>query len=397
MIFLKDPLYGFISIEEPFKSLIETKEFQRLRNIKQLGQSYLIYPSANHSRFEHSVGVFYLAQKMADKFFMPDLSMGDKKEFSRKEFMAAALLHDIGHYPFSHAIEKSIGLINNMTHENQAINIIKSTGISRILEKANLDVNAVCGLIEGEGKFGKLISGQIDVDRLDYLKRDSYYTGVAYGVVEIDVIIKTLTIKGKKYFVDEKYLPAFESILLSRYLMYSMVYMHRKTLIANIMLQAAFREALGAGEICADKLVEIDDIDFIGILRSSRTAAKDLIEQISQRNLYKEAIIFRKEDLMENINKVKNIKDISKIEKNIAGELKIKDHEILINILKFPTERKSEIIISPSGQNLEEISPIVQSLNMAEWNHWFVGVYCPEKHINKVKKAKKMIREYLLG
>lgn len=391
---LKDPLYGFISIDEPFKSLIETEQFQRLRNIKQLGQSYLIYPSANHSRFEHSIGAFYLAQKIVEKISAGiKFARGEKIPY-KNEFMAAALLHDIGHYPFSHAIEKSIGFINGAAHEQQTLNIIRSAEIAGIIKKAKMNSDIIRGFIAGKGKFGKLIAGQIDVDRLDYLKRDSYYTGVAYGVIETDIIIKNMAIKDKNYIVDEKYLPAFESILISRYLMYSMVYMHRKTLIANNMLRAAFMEALEAGEIQPQKLVEFDDIDFIAKLRSSGTAAKDLIKNITNRKLYREAIIFKKEDFPD-FKKLKNIKNISKIEKKIAEELKIKNYEILINILSFPKLGKSEIIIAPSGRSLEEVSPMVKALNEAEWNHWFAGIYCSEKHLKKIKKSQNLIKRYL--
>lgn len=396
MMFLKDPLYGFISIEEPFKSLIETEQFQRLRNIKQLGQSYLIYPSANHTRFEHSIGTFYLAQRVVEKIIAGDNFAFGGNDSRRNEFLAAALLHDIGHYPFSHSIEKAIGVANGATHEEQAIKIIRTTEIGKILKKAKMDLGVVCDLIAGKGKFGGLIAGQIDIDRLDYLKRDSYYTGVAYGVIETDVIIKNLTIDGKKYFIDEKFLPAFESILISRYLMYSMVYMHRKTLIANSMLQAAFHEALAAEEIDPDQLIKFDDIDFISVLRRSKTAAKDLINRINNRKLYNEAIIFRKEDLADGLDKIKKIKNTLEIEKNIAKDLKIKNHEILINILKIPKFSESEIFVNPTGQELEKISPFVKALGLAEWNHWFIGVYCPKNQIEKVKKAKNLIKRYLL-
>lgn len=395
---LKDPLYGFISIEEPFKSLIETREFQRLRNIKQLGLSYLIYPSANHSRFEHSIGAFCLAQKIIKKI-SAEKAAKQKKIPYKNEFMAAALLHDIGHYPFSHAIEKFIGLANGASHEKQTINIIHSGKIAEILKKSGLNIEIICDFIGGKGKFGKLIAGQIDVDRLDYLKRDSYYTGVAYGAVEIDVIIKSMEVIGKKYFIAEKFLPAFESVLIARYLMYSMVYMHRRTLIANSMLRAAFKEAILAGEILPGKIVKFDDIDFIAKLRSSETAAKELIDWITNRDLYHEAIIFKKEDFS-NLEKIKKIKDISRIEKTIADRLKIKNYEILINILKFPIRRQadsqSEILIAPSGMSLEKSSPMVKALNEAEWNHWFIGIYCPKKYLKKVRAAKKLIKDCLL-
>lgn len=394
MMIIKDPLYGFISINEPYKSIIETEQFQRLRNIKQLGLSYLIYPSSNHSRFEHSIGTFYLAQKIIERISVEKTIQSKKIPYSQ-EFIMAALLHDIGHYPFSHAIESSIGLINGASHEQQTINIIRQGDIAKIIKKAKLDINVICDFIRGKGKFGKLIAGQIDVDRLDYLKRDSYYTGVAYGVIEVDMVIKSIEVVGEKYFVNEKFLPAFESILIARYLMYSMVYMHRRTLVANNMMRAAFEEAMQNNEILPEKIYKCDDIDLIAKLRSSETAAKEIVNKITNRNLYQEAIIFKKNDLP-NFEKINKIKDISKIEKMIADKLKIHKYEILINILKFPKLGKSEILIAPSGKNLEKASPIVKALNEAEWNHWFIGIYCPKEHISKIQKSKGLIKKYLL-
>ncbi|MFA6096588.1 MAG: HD domain-containing protein [Candidatus Paceibacterota bacterium] len=383
---LKDPLYGFISIGEPFKSLMDTEQFQRLRNIKQLGQSYIVYSSANHTRFEHSIGTYYLAQKVAENNAIEN----------KDEFIAAALLHDIGHYPFSHSIEKAVRQLTEKGHEQQSIEIIRNTNISKILRDHGLDIELICNYIEGKGKYASLISGQIDVDRMDYLKRDSYYTGVAYGIIESDVIINNYTIKGDDYIADIKYLPAFESVLIARYLMYSMVYMHHRTIIANTMLRSAFIEALNNGDFKIEKLIEFDDIDLISRFRSSSSPAKQLMDAITKRNLYKEAIIFSKDDF-EDAGKMIGYDKVQEVEALIAKELKLNRYEVLINIMGFPKSNKSRILISPSMKKLEDISPIVSSLNMAEWNHWFAGVYCQEKDIDKIRQKKDMIRSYLIG
>lgn len=383
---IKDPLYGFITISEPFKSLIETEQFQRLRNIKQLGQTNIVYASANHTRFEHSIGAYYLAQKVAENINL---------EF-KNEFIAAALLHDIGHYPFSHSIEKAVRAINNKGHEDQGVDIIRNTNIADIIKNAGMDIDLICNYIEGRGRYASLISGPIDVDRMDYLRRDSYYTGVAYGIIESDVIINNYSIRGGEHIADIKYLPAFESILISRYLMYTMVYMHHRTIIANTMLRSAFTEALEGGEFKIEQLIEFDDIDLVSKFRSSKSAAKKLVDAIHKRNLYREAIIFNKDDF-EDAGSVISYEKVQTIEAAIAEKLKIEKSEILINILGFPMSNKSMILISPTMKKLEDISPIVSSLNLAEWNHWFVGVYCPEKYIGKVAKIKDVIKSYLMG
>jgi len=261
-----------------------------------------------------------------------------------------------------------------------------------------MNVGRVCDLIQGRGKFGKLISGQIDVDRLDYLKRDSYYTGVAYGVIETDVIIKNLSISGENYLAGIKYLPALESILISRYLMYSMVYMHHKTIIANTMLRAAFSEASEAGEISADNLVKFDDIDLISRLRDSKTPARRLISCLDRRKFYEEALVFRKTDF-NNLGKLIGLQEVQKVEREIAEDLKLKNYELLINILRFPKFKDSKIIIDVGAgkkQPLEQISPLLNALNAAEWNHWFIGVYCPKKHLKRVIKARNAIKKRLI-
>ncbi len=385
---LKDPLYGFISIKEPFESLVNSTPFQRLRNIKQLGKNYLIYPSANHSRFEHSVGAYYLATKFAEI----------NRIEHQNEFIAAALLHDLGHYPFSHAIEDFAASANGFNHEEQTLNLIKSPEISKIIKKGGMNIDRVCDLIRGRGKFGKLISGQIDVDRLDYLKRDSYYTGVAYGVIETDVIVKNLSIRSRNYLTGTKYLPALESVLISRYLMYAMVYMHHKTIIANTMLRAAFSQTLDAKEISGSQLIKFDDIDLVSRLRASKTPAAYLADRLDRREFYNEAIVFRKQDFND-LNNLISAADIQKTEKMIAKKLKLKNYELLINILRFPKFKSSKIIIdigASHSQPLEKISPLFNALNAAEWNHWFIGVYCPKKHLKRVINAKNTIKKHLL-
>lgn len=382
---IKDPLYGFVTINEPYRSIMETVQFQRLRNIKQLGLGYLVYSSANHTRFEHSIGTYYLAQKVAENVGIEN----------KAEFICAALLHDIGHYPFSHSIESAVKSISKMGHEEQSISIIKNTEIFTILKNAGINADIVCDFIKGIGKYASFISGQVDVDRMDYLKRDSYYTGVAYGVIEADVIINNYSIKENDFIADMKYLPAFESVLISRYLMYSMVYMHHRTIVASLMLRSAFTEAYENGDFRIEQLIEFDDIDLISKFRTSDSMAKRMVNSITRRDLYKEAIIFKKDDFPDP-EKLIEAGEVQNVEREISKKLNMQRNEILISVLGLPRPNKSKILISPSMKKLEEISPIVSSLNLAEWNHWFVGIYCPEKYINKIKKEKDMIRAYLM-
>ena len=184
-----DPIYGFISIEtELILQLINHPYFQRLRRISQMGLSSLVYPGANHTRFEHALGSMHVMQKAIDVLILKGIKINPKE---REAMQIAALLHDIGHGPFSHATEKT--LLKGINHETISLKII------RLLNKSfdgKLDLAEQIFIGNHPRKFmHELISGQIDVDRLDYLKRDSFYTGVTEGNINTDRIIATMNVR----------------------------------------------------------------------------------------------------------------------------------------------------------------------------------------------------------
>ena len=179
--FIRDSVYGDIRLNEIEVEVMDNPQFQRLRRIKQLGLISLIYPGANHTRFEHSIGTMHIASKLADKL---DLNQEDK-ELVR----ISALLHDIGHGPFSHVSE---GVLS-FPHEELTKYVIKNTAIRDIVEK-KFDIDKIIEIINGEGKFGPIVSGELDADRMDYLLRDSHYTGVAYGIIDYERIISNINL-----------------------------------------------------------------------------------------------------------------------------------------------------------------------------------------------------------
>lgn len=376
---IRDPLYGFINLEKPFQSITATKEFQRLRNIKQLAFVYLVYPAAMHTRFEHSLGCFFLAEKFSKKF-----SLGD-------EFKSAALLHDLGHTPFSHSTES----LTKSSHEALTIEKIRNSNIAEILEKNDIDADVVCNFILGKENFGRLIAGEIDVDRLDYLRRDAYYTGVAYGVIDPDIIIRTLDYKNGIFSLKSEYAPAFESILIARYMMHPTVYNHHTVRIAKTMFRRGVQELIKNKIISIPQLSSMDDIDLVAKLRSSKGMAKEIIDRIDGRRLYTPAAVFRRDDF-ENMDRVMRMRDPEralKIEDEIAVELKLQEGSVLIDVQKKPKFEESKIFISDVNKRLSEFSPLVIALEKAQWNFWSVGVYCPSK--NKIKKIKETAKSIL--
>lgn len=234
---IRDVIHGDISIEEEVvKQLIETKEFQRLRNIKQLGLTYLAFPTTEHSRFMHSVGVYYLVTQLLDV-----LEAKTGQAFEVKERLAlqiACLLHDLGHGPFSHTSEEFFGF----NHEDYTIKIIedKDTQVNQVLtdydESIIEEVVSFIKKTHHNPVLNSILSATIDVDRMDYLMRDSYFAGVSYGEIDIQRIFNVIDIKDNSIVFHEKGVKALEDIIISRYNMFSQVYLNKKALAYEVLV-----------------------------------------------------------------------------------------------------------------------------------------------------------------
>lgn len=232
-----DPIYGFITIpNSDIFDLIEHKYFQRLRRISQMGLSHLVYPGAHHTRFQHAIGCMYLMQKAVNVLRFKGVMISEEEE---RALCIAILLHDIGHGPFSHAMEHSI--VNGISHE--AISL-------RFMQKLNDEFNGSLTLAIQifEGKQDRpflceLISSQFDMDRADYLKRDSFYTGVAEGNVNSERLITMLNVVDDRLVVEEKGIYSVEKFLLARRFMYWQVYLHKTGLVAEQLLTRVLKRA----------------------------------------------------------------------------------------------------------------------------------------------------------
>ena len=225
-----DPIYGFIAIQsELILQLINHPYFQRLRRISQMGLSSLVYPGAHHTRFEHAIGAMHIMQNAITVL----TSKGIKISMEEQEAMQIAiLLHDIGHGPFSHATEKA--LLPGVHHEEVSIRVIKM--LNKEFDGA-LDLALQIFRNEYPRKFmHQLVSGQVDVDRLDYLKRDSFYTGVTDGNINTDRIVAMMNVAEERLVFESKGVHSLEKFLLARRLMYWQVYLHKTSLAAELIL-----------------------------------------------------------------------------------------------------------------------------------------------------------------
>ena len=225
-----DPIYGFIAIQsELILELINHPYFQRLRRISQMGLSSLVYPGAHHTRFEHAIGAMHIMQKAI--VVLKNKKINITKE-EQEAMQIAILLHDIGHGPFSHATEKV--LIPGVCHEEVSIRVIKM--LNKEFNGA-LDLALQIFKNEYHRKFmNQLVSGQVDVDRLDYLKRDSFYTGVTEGNINTDRILAMMNVFDEELVFESKGVHSLEKFLLARRLMYWQVYLHKTSLAAELIL-----------------------------------------------------------------------------------------------------------------------------------------------------------------
>ncbi len=234
---INDPIYGFITIpSELIFDIIEHRYFQRLRRVSQMGMSYLVYPGAHHTRFQHAIGCTFLMQKAIQVLRFKGVSISEEEE---EASIIAILLHDIGHGAFSHALEHSI--VNEISHEEISLKFMEVLN-DEFDGKLSLAIEIFNG--NHPRKFlNQLISSQLDIDRLDYLKRDSFYTGVAEGNVNSERLITMLNVKDNELVVEEKGIYSVEKFIISRRLMYWQVYFHKTGLISESILVKILQRA----------------------------------------------------------------------------------------------------------------------------------------------------------
>lgn len=415
---IRDPLYGFIGLTETEVALLDTPPLQRLRRIKQLANAHLVYPSAVHTRFEHSLGVMHIAGRMAEQLNFSDDDV--------KAVRFAGLLHDIGHGPFSHVFEAALHDIcgTSIDHEEITRRIIRNDGLlSGILGSSWEDV---VSLIEenGERIQNQVISGNLDADKIDYLRRDSYHTGVVYGNFDLERILHTIHKKAdgtRSYLtIYRKGVDALENFRLARFLMHAQVYHHHTRAVADKMFQRAMEIAIRDNVISSDFLnpenddflnnyLSLDDTRMLLMLRiDPESNAYTLISALENRQLLKrgyevEFLHFTDPVLRMKIARMGK-EQYAKLEEVLAEDCGCdKDfimadiHNIENSLYKSSNESilsdKTPFLIEENNGSLHEIEEFSTLLPTKDPRMIFY-VFCPKEFRDRIKdRVEEIIRD----
>lgn len=289
---VRDPLWSHIHLSPALRRVTETPPFRQLSRIRQLGPTYLVYPGATHTRLSHSLGVFHLARRLLIRLTRhpacPPISLE-----GAKAYLAAALLHDVGHFPYTHSF-KSLPLA---AHEALTGRHVCSGSLAeRLRDDLGVDPEVVAAIVD-EGRpdgadreirlFRRLLSGSLDPDKLDYLNRDAYFCGVPYGLQDIDFALSRIVPDGYEGIgLDERGVTAVENILFSKYLMYRAVYWHRTVRVATAMIKKSVGLALEEGVIRPEDLYDLDDETLLARYATHRFSPFALIAGVAASMLY---------------------------------------------------------------------------------------------------------------
>ncbi len=362
-IIIKDPLYKQILVDNYFKKYLDSQQFQRLRNIKQTAFVDYVYPNANHTRFSHSIGAYHLMNKILNNGFFENISKKIKKNL-----LLAALLHDIGHGPFSHSWEK---VFSHFNHEK----ITK-----KILEKWNL--KGVIEILEKKSPYSYLLSSTIDIDKLDYMARDSHFSGVSYGVAEVDFILQRMFIKNKKIVIKKSAISSVEDLITQRINLFKTVYYHKFSVGYDFLFSKIFERVKDLLKL--NKKIKINK-HIKAFFEKKETiisllSLNDVIvlNQIYEWSEYDDKILKDLCNKFVNRKKINIINtnyekiNINKLKKKVGEKYDLKYYfsEIIlpINIIQTPIY----VEIGSKLKKLEEVSNLIKFYKTQKWNVKFV-------------------------
>ncbi len=402
---IKDPVYGYVYVTEAEKEIIDSFPVQRLHRLRQLAGAEFVYPGANHTRFEHSIGVMYLAGCLSEN---PNLSQ-HLSEDEIQTIRIAALLHDVGHGPFSHVFEHLLVKFLNKNHEDMTTWIIQKSELSDIINGLGYDPNVIGKLAVGSlhkpGKafIDQIIQSSVDVDKLDFVVRDTYHTGAEYGYVDVFRLIHMLDVLDENLAVDLGALSALESFMLARLESFKSIYFHRVGRAAQIMIATAMEQAkdeLGLVDFQSpEEYLAFNDYTVWAMLRKCEKSRK-IMEDLERRKLLKcayDRTFHVREKTMTSILSVEEIRN--QMRDKIASEAGVETQSVVIDVPTLPSvPYHHSVLLEPMEvpvfhktregtkvpQRLSDISGVFEVLK------GFINilrVYTEEQHLEKVASA----------
>jgi len=382
-----DPIHGYIEFDELKSSLFNTPQMQRLRRIKQLGFSSLVYPGANHTRFEHSMGAMHLASLFRKIQRENKTSISAVMDYDGlDEIVAAALLHDIGHGPFSHATEKLIEQYTRKSHDDVR-QILTKTEVGDVLKDNGFRPSRIAEHIAGKTPISQILSSEIDVDKMDYLVRDMHYTGVTSGSVDYIRLLNHLEYFESKLVLDAGAIRAAEGLLVSRYWMNVSVYYHHVSRISEAMCSRACAYLLEKQSVRLQEFARLDDIGLMSMMRADDGFAGEISRRLDNRNLYKRALHTGIDSIGMN-NIFEQRKNVSRIEKEIAENANVEPEDVIVDIPSKPAMAEMKALVMDGGmKKLTDASHFVKDLEQVQIANWKMGVFTPKEHLEAVSKA----------
>lgn len=422
---ITDAVHGPIQAEGVALDLLETLEVQRLNAIRQLGLTYLVFPGANHSRLEHSLGAYHVAREIAHS-----LHLGEEEVAL---VSTAALLHDLGHGPFSHTLENVLADGTGKDHMEVTKEIIRGKGdsvpsqeraafrdlprVAEVLDERGLSKDRVADLITGCKTVGglfdfvdaspppekpylfQIIHGVLDADQIDYLLRDAHYTGVAHGIIDLPRLLATFRIAHDQLVVDRKGLSAVEGTLVARGLMYTSVYFHKTVRIAETMLARAVEEVTQD----LDRARFLTDAELMADLLGREGRPRETVLRLKYRRLYKRALTREREGLSP--DERDRLRDLAALharraaEEAICRRAGIPPGRVIVDVpapellVTEPRITQVDLGVLEDGQvrPFRQVSALAKALQLRQTVDWALMVACDPAHTAKVRKAAEKV------
>jgi uncharacterized protein len=405
--FIKDPIHGYIRLSQTERSVVDTRPVQRLRRLRQLAGSEFVYPAANHTRFEHVLGAMHLAGALSE--VLPTRL----DSYDREQMRLAGLLHDIGHGPFSHVFEPLVVRHLNKTHEDFVPWLVEETEVADKLDKAGLNPHRIGLLAVGRLRDKKrpyldqIISSSVDVDKMDFVVRDSFHTGAGYGSVDVHRLLNTMDVINGNLAIDGRAVATLESLLLARLESFRTIYFHRASRAVQIMIVQALEAAKDELDLLSfdkpEDYLRLDDYKVWTDLRECKKSHK-IMQNLEARNLLKcayEKTVYAPEELVSNVITKDSVRQ--DIETEIARKARVRPEDVVIDVPTLPSVPYHNAVEiqpldipvfkrGPSGKKeIVQLSEVSRIIGVLKTFMNLVRVYTGEQYRTRVEAASRQI------